>query len=120
MIKDILDKIAAEPGTKAKVEILRGYQDNTSLIIVLYLSTSPRIKFYIKQIPEYQINTVSPFKNLDWAMENLREIYTREFTGGAAINHLQFILGSFLGTKISYRRPWVTYGAVLRVVDIYW
>ncbi len=23
-------------------------------------------------------------------------------------------------TKISYRRPWVIYGAVLRVVDIYW
>ena len=53
MIKDILDKVALEPGSNAKMDILREHSDNEQLKQVLYLANSKRIKFYIKQIPEY-------------------------------------------------------------------
>lgn len=90
-IKEILDEISAEPGTNAKMEILKKYKDNELLKTVLYLGMSKRVKFYIKQIPEFQY--VGDDKGLDWAIGELSRLSSREFTGGAAINHLQHILG---------------------------
>jgi len=55
---------------------------------------SPRIKFYIKQIPKYQIDTISENKDIEWALCELLQISSRILTGHAAINHLQWILGS--------------------------
>lgn len=52
-IKEIFDEIAAEGGTNAKVAILTKYVDNELLKRVLYLANSKRVKFYIKQLPEY-------------------------------------------------------------------
>lgn len=91
MIKQILDEIAAEPGTNAKMEILKKYKDNELLKTVLYLAMSKRVKFYIKQIPEFQY--IGYDNGLEWAIEQLHRLSSREFTGGAAINHLQHILG---------------------------
>lgn len=52
-IKEIFDEIAAEGGTNAKVAILTKYVDNELLKRVLYLANSKRVRFYIKQLPEY-------------------------------------------------------------------
>ena len=52
-IKEIFDEIANESSTNEKMNILSKYKDNELLIQVLYLANSKRIKFYIKQIPEY-------------------------------------------------------------------
>jgi hypothetical protein len=52
-IKQILDEIAAVSGKNDKLKALAKYKDNELLKRVIYLAHSPRIKFYIKQIPEY-------------------------------------------------------------------
>ena len=85
-IKEIFDEIASESSTNKKVEILSKYKDNELLKRVLYLANSPRVKFYIKQIPEYQSG---PFnQELSVALDSLTPLSLRELTGHAAINHL--------------------------------
>ncbi|TXI88433.1 MAG: hypothetical protein E6Q36_05580 [Chryseobacterium sp.] len=90
MIKQILDEIAAEPGTKAKMAILEKYKNNKTLEKVMYLAKSKRIKFYIKQIPEYTSNNFNG--SLEAAMVDLEKIYKREVTGHDASNYLKTIL----------------------------
>ena len=95
-IKQIFDEIANEPGTNAKMEILSKYKDNELLKKVLYMANSKRVKFYIKQIPEYEPMTVeSPrdwSRSLDQALDSLSLLSTRELTGNAGIQHLKEIL----------------------------
>jgi hypothetical protein len=90
-IKSILDEISAEPGTNAKMSILNKYSDNELLKTTLYLAMSKRVKFYIKQIPDFQY--IGDDNGLEWAIEQLHRLSSREFTGTAAVNHLQYILG---------------------------
>ena len=89
-IKDILDEIANESSTNKKIEILSKYKDNELLSHVLYLAYSKRIKFYIKQIPEYY----PTLKTLDLrlALGELSLLYKRTKTGNEAIIHLRNIL----------------------------
>lgn len=92
MIKEILDEISLEPGDNKKMEILRRYKDNELLKRVLYLAMSGRVKFYIKQIPEYQYT--GDDDGLEQALDKLSALSSREHTGGAASNHLAWILSS--------------------------
>ncbi len=87
-IKQIFDEIAAEPGTNMKMEILRKYKDNELLVRVLYLANSKRVKFYIKQIPEY---TRNPQMNveLDVVLTGLSMLSDRTVTGHNAIAYLK-------------------------------
>lgn len=94
-IKQIFDEIAAEGGTKKKKEILAKYKDNDLLRQVLYLANSKRVKFYIKQIPEYVTDGNSSLL-LSEALVKLGKISSRELTGHDAINHLKDILSSLL------------------------
>jgi hypothetical protein len=93
MIKQIFDDITATGGDKAKMEILSKYKDNELLKRVLYLSKSKRVKFYIKQIPEYTTLT-SDFISLDDAIERLSNISGRFVTGNEALNFLSDILSN--------------------------
>jgi len=90
MIKQIFDEIAAEGGSNAKMAILAKYKDNELLKRVLYMANSKRVKFYIKQIPEYSqaILVQELSKNLD----ALSLLSNRVLTGGAAITHLASLL----------------------------
>jgi len=72
MIKHILDEISLEPGTNAKMDILKKYKDISLLKAVLYLALSKRVKFYIKQLPEYQYN--GNLMPLQWALEKLEDL----------------------------------------------
>ena len=91
-IKQIFDEIAAEPGTNQKMVILAKYRDNELLERVLYLANSKRVKFYIKQLPEY------PFPRgemgLDSALDALSDLSTRKVTGHSAIGYLVHLLSS--------------------------
>ena len=91
-IKSIFEEISEEPGTNAKMDILRKYSENEILERVLYLAESKRIKFYIKQIPDFQY--IGEDKGIEWALEQIMRLSSREFTGTVAINHLQYILSS--------------------------
>lgn len=93
MIKQIFDEIAAEPGAKKKMEILGKYKDNKLLEQVLYQAKSKRIKFYIKQIPEYTTDSNHTY-SLEEAIQKLSVLFKREKTGHDAIAHLTDILSS--------------------------
>jgi hypothetical protein len=93
MIKQIFDEITAVGGDKAKMEILSKYKDNELLKRVLYLCKSKRVKFYIKQIPEYTTLT-SDFISLEDAIDKLSNISNRYVTGNEALNFLQEILSN--------------------------
>lgn len=91
MIKKIFDEIAVEPGSNKKMEILGKYKDNKLLENVLYLAKSKRVKFYIKQIPEYTPDNSSP-ESLQWGLDGLKSLYTRHFTGHDATKWLKVVL----------------------------
>jgi hypothetical protein len=92
-IKQIFDEIAAEPGTNQKMVILGKYRDNKLLERVLYLANSKRVKFYIKQLPEYPM-VLRGEMGLDSALDALSDLSTRKVTGHSAIGHLVHILSS--------------------------
>jgi len=92
-IKQIFDEIAAESGTNEKMNILTKYKDNDVLVNVLYQANSKRVKFYMKQIPEYTLCTGECY-NLDWALIQLSLFSSRAMTGNVAIQHLKKILES--------------------------
>jgi hypothetical protein len=92
-IKQIFDEIAAEPGTNQKMVILGKYRDNKLLERVLYLANSKRVKFYIKQLPEYPIPWGGVL-GLDSALDALSDLSTRKVTGHSAIGHLVHVLSS--------------------------
>lgn len=87
MIYNIIEQIAQEPSTNKKEDILREHKDNPVLKLVCYLAESPRIKFYLKQIPEY--NDRLGDKPFDFILKNLDVIYNRELTGYQAVEYLQ-------------------------------
>jgi len=93
-IKKILDEIASEGGSNKKMEILAKYKDNELLRQVIYLAKSKRIKFYLKQIPEY--NQGSKNRGLEWAIDQLENIYGGRYRGNDAIEHLTTILEAIL------------------------
>ena len=90
-IKEIFDEISAESSTNQKIEILKKYVDNELLKRVLYLANSKRIKFFIKQIPEYKPNGGH---SLDMALIALDALITRKVTGGDASDYLKSVLTS--------------------------
>jgi len=94
MIKKILDEIAAEPGSNAKMDILRKYADNELLQKVMYNALSSRVKFYIKAIPRFLSNETNS-RSLDSAIDSVLEnLSTRNKTGHDASNHLRGLLAS--------------------------
>lgn len=90
-IKQIFDEIASESGNNAKIEILRKYQDNELLKRVLYMANSKRVKFYLKQVPEYTCDGNSTY-TLSESLDMLKRIADREYTGHDAISFLKEIL----------------------------
>jgi len=91
IIKTIFDEIAAESSTNQKMEILKKYKDNELLKRVLYLANSKRVKFFIKQIPDYSPNGGH---SLEMALIYLDALITRKVTGSEAIGYLKNLLSS--------------------------
>ena len=91
-IKQIFDEIASTSSTTAKMDILRKYSDNELLKRVLYMANSKRVKFYIKQIPEYSKDIEDGMFELDHVLNKLQHIANREYTGSDAIKALVTLL----------------------------
>jgi hypothetical protein len=94
MIKEILDEIAAESSTNQKMVILEKYKDNELLKEVLYKAKSPRIKFYIKQIPEHNILPIKEEDQytLGQILVKIEDFSNREMTGNIARDYLKNLL----------------------------
>ena len=93
-IKQIFDEIKNESSTKQKEVILGKHKDNELLKRVLYSAESPRVKFYLKQIPQYTTTTNPTFGGLGAAIDALSELSSRRLTGHDGINHLTKVLSS--------------------------
>ena len=89
---EILSEISAEPGSNRKMEILESHKQNFILKRALYLTNSKRVKFYIKQIPDYVTGNIT--MNLETAMNELSVLSNRTVTGHDASKHLSKILSS--------------------------
>jgi len=89
-ITHILKEIASEPGTNAKMEILKKYKDNELLKKVLYLANSRRAKFYIKDIPSFAYSGKD--LPLNQILDGLHVLSERIVTGHDAIEHLSGML----------------------------
>lgn len=92
-IKQILDEISNEPGKNQKMVILGKYADNELLKRVLYMANSSRVKFYIKQIPEYT-RKAEQTNTLDFIINELGHISRREVTGNDALRFLSDLLAT--------------------------
>jgi DNA ligase-1 len=90
-IKQIFDEIAFTSGNNAKIEILSKYKENQLLKQVLYMANSKRVKFFIKQIPEY---TPNGGHSLEMALIALDALITRKVTGAEATGYLKSVLTS--------------------------
>lgn len=87
-IKEILDEIAGFSGKLDKIKALTNHKDNELLKRVIYLAHSPRVKFFLKQIPEYSL--VEETLTLEESVKELDKISSRDYTGAAAT---EFLLG---------------------------
>lgn len=97
MIKKILLNLSNDPSILAKQAILNENKDNEILKRVLYMAESKRVKFYVKQIPEYtpfDAWTIESGITLDKALFELSHLSCRNITGNAAYDFLRKLLES--------------------------
>jgi DNA ligase-1 len=92
-IRHILNTIAAISGKNDKGKELAKHKDNELLKKVIYLAHSPRVKFYIKQIPEQGAKNPT-YTDLNTVLDELSRLSNRELTGEDARRHLKGLLES--------------------------
>lgn len=92
-VRDILKQLESDNSRLAKEAILEENEDNAQLKQVIKAALDPYTQYYQRKIPEYT-QKFQPFETLDWALGQLHTLSNREFTGNAAIEHLQKILAS--------------------------
>lgn len=92
----ILEEIGADTKRTHKLETLTRHKDNSVFMRVVKLALDPYINFYIKKIPDYTFRSLEnendSHKTLDWALDELSKLSSRELTGNAGIEHLSSIL----------------------------
>jgi hypothetical protein len=94
MIKEILDEITAISGTNDKIKALSQHSDNAMLKVVLYRAHSKRVKFYLRQIPDYTPCTTEPLYDIGWALRRLEDLQNRIYSGNEATAWLKETLES--------------------------
>ena len=93
-IYNILREISDDSSSNGKMQILSKYSDDALLRRVLYMAYSKRIKFYIKQIPEYK-NGDSESSNLSDVIDDIEKyLCNRIYTGDDARLFLSHKLAS--------------------------
>lgn len=97
-VYQILQELKNTNSSNEKLAILDANKDNDVLKQVFLYALSPRIKFYIKKIPDYITNPLNDLNNQDneliWAIEQLKFLYTRFYTGNSAVYNLKQTLES--------------------------
>ena len=77
-----------------KESVLEEEKNNELLKLVLKAALDPYTQYYQRKIPKYSRKEDIPIKSLGWALEGLKTLTSREYTGNAAIEQLQRILSS--------------------------
>lgn len=86
---EVIKQLENTSSSKEKLCILKENQGNELLKKVFYLALSPRVKFFIKKIPEF-----TPKSTHSLSLNLLDMIISRQLTGNMARNHLVYILES--------------------------
>jgi len=91
-VSEILTELESDNGRLFKIDVLTKQKDNTLLQRVVTAALDPYTQYYIRKIPEYDRGD-KEFRNpLDWGLDNLAQLTSREVTGNRAIAHLKDIL----------------------------
>lgn len=95
-ILQILDQLGADTKRGHKLAVLEQHKGNALFMRVVKLALDPYINFYIKKIPDHTFRFLEgdgdAHKTLDWALDELSKLTSRELTGNAAIEHLSGVL----------------------------
>ena len=95
MILAILEDLSSNNSRLYKEKILRDNADNELLKRVINLALDPFVQFYIRKIPDYNLN-LNPKKqdSLNTTLNRLSLLSSRTLTGKAGIEHLKIVLES--------------------------
>jgi ATP-dependent DNA ligase len=89
---EILNELESDNSRLFKIDVLEQNLDNILLERVLKATLDPYTQYYIRKIPDYDRGD-KEFRNpLDWALDNLDKLSSRELTGNKAKAHLVEIL----------------------------
>lgn len=86
----LFNSIAAEPSSNKKIEMLKEHKDDALLKEIVRLTLDPFTNFYIRKIPRY--HTTFGTMSLSGAVDSLKDLSNRVYTGNAAIDWLTNIL----------------------------
>lgn len=92
-VNEFLNSLAANASRNFKIEQLNAQSDNGTLREVIRLALDPFTQFYQRKIPQYEQVYKSTFA-LEWALEELYVLSSRELTGNKAIEHLSYVLSN--------------------------
>lgn len=90
-MKNIFDALKAEPSTNNKKKIIEENKNNELFKKVLIMALDSSIVFDVKKLPQYTPNKVSTC-TLEDALNRLKAIYKRTYTGYAALDYIKDIL----------------------------
>jgi len=84
---DILTELESDNGRLFKIDVLTQNKDNELLQRVVKSALDPYTQYYIRKIPDYDSGD-KEFRNpLEWGLDNLEKLTSREVTGNKAIAH---------------------------------
>jgi ATP-dependent DNA ligase len=90
-LNDFFNLLASNNGRLFKVDLLEKNRDNKLLREVVRLALDPFTQFYIRKIPKYTPNTGKGI-DLEFALDSLYDLSSRQVTGNAGIAHLKGML----------------------------
>ena len=91
---DILTQLELRNSRLFKESVLEKNKDNELLKRVLKAALDPYTQYYQRKIPKYERVDFATVWTLNLALIQLQSLTNREYTGNAAIAHLQTILSS--------------------------
>lgn len=93
-VHEILTRLESDNSRLFKETVLTINEEHKQLKRVLKAALDPYTQYYQRKIPEFERSCEMTTKTLDWALDQLVPLTKREYTGNAAIEHLQKILVS--------------------------
>jgi len=94
-ILKILYALGSDTKRSHKLALLEQHKTNALFMRVVKLALDPYVNFYIRKIPNYGFRFLAEgeeFKTLDWALDELEKLSSRQLTGHAGIEHLTNVL----------------------------
>lgn len=91
-VSDILLELESDKGRLFKIDVLKQNSDNTLWKRVVKAALDPYTQYYIKKIPPFIFQVMEYKQSLEWALDELQALSSREYTGNKAKTHLTYIL----------------------------